>query len=571
MSPEGTTGKTSNDARKRLSATTVIRGFAFVLANARTYGLSHNITRNAVGMVAQALAAYLRSFGALIFEVKGIDFFFEGAPLDMRTPALEAFAKRLTELGAADLTFGNGLSATELDRFFEILVSGSGNGAASFGQALAAAGFKGIQSGGVTLREVADDEDVFKKADIEAAVRNRNASRLRNAERLLDSTPAGLPMPALQIDLSDPQAFDDLVRISQLPAPVGGATSPNTFADESANRLSRLAEGLMAYPTNRTQTGRRNLRKLLKKAEADISDRLQRLGADIEAVERLAAKVKQLVEDLAVDGIAARYVKLREQAEADGARLRRRMRGALRRGKEAGKELQGRLLGAGLTEEMVSELLASGKGGAGKDSPGASAQQQVESQTSNVEGQTSKGEGPTDATSASLPKSAADNPEDSPSPLAGLLAKLKETEPGSGELPSLVENILGEMSRSLLDTQRSAKKQLETLRKIVMIPSYRTDNPKLTRQQLQSLIAELGQQLRQPLTVISGGISMILSGHFGDIPNSQRQLIGLISDSAAELDTLITRLIEIAGIPESLAPGDFAMPDPTSASPSKLQ
>ncbi len=134
-----------------------------------------------------------------------------------------------------------------------------------------------------------------------------------------------------------------------------------------------------------------------------------------------------------------------------------------------------------------------------------------------------------------------------------------------------MENILGEMSRSLLDTQRSAKKQLETLRKIVMIPSYRTDNPKLTRQQLQSLMAELGQQLRQPLTVISGGISMILSGHFGDIPNSQRQLIGLISDSAAELDTLITRLIEIAGIPESLTPGEFAMPDPTSASPSKLQ
>ena len=571
MAPDGTTEKTSDDARKRLSATTVIRGFAFVLANARTYGLSHNITRNAVGMVTQALAAYLRTYGALVFEVKGVDFYVEGAPLDMRTPALEAFAKRLSELGAADLTFGDNLSAAELDRFFAILVSGPSDGSISFGQALASAGFKGIQSGGVTLREVADDEDVFKKADIEAAAHNRNASRLRNAERLLDSTPAGLPMPALQIDLSDPQAFDDLLRISQPPAPVGGATSPNTLADESANRLSRLAEGLMAYPANRTQTGRRNLRKLLKKAEADISDRLQRLGADIEAVERLAAKVKQLVEDLAVDGIAARYVKLREQADADGARLRRRMRGAFRRGKEAGKELQGRLLGAGLTEEMVSELLASGKGTTGQSAASASAQQQDESQKSKGEGQTSDVGSPADATGASLPKPAAEQSEESPSQLAELLAKLKETEPGSGELPGLVENILGEMSRSLLDTQRSAKKQLETLRKIVMIPSYRTDNPKLTRQQLQSLMAELGQQLRQPLTVISGGISMILSGHLGDISESQRQLIRLVSDSAAELDTLITRLIEIAGIPESLAPGDFAMPDPTSASPSKLQ
>ena len=127
------------------------------------------------------------------------------------------------------------------------------------------------------------------------------------------------------------------------------------------------------------------------------------------------------------------------------------------------------------------------------------------------------------------------------------------------------------MSRSLLDTQRSATKQLETLRKIVMIPSYRTDNPKLTRQQLQSLMAELGQQLRQPLTVVNSGVEMILSGHFGKIPEAQLQIVQLISDSAAELDTLVGRLIEIAGIPESLTPGTFAMPNPTSASPSKLQ
>jgi signal transduction histidine kinase len=104
-----------------------------------------------------------------------------------------------------------------------------------------------------------------------------------------------------------------------------------------------------------------------------------------------------------------------------------------------------------------------------------------------------------------------------------------------------------------------------------MIPSYRTDNPKLTRQQLQSLMAELGQQLRQPLTVVNGGVDMILSGHFGKISEAQRNIIQLISDSAAELDTLVGRLIEIAGIPESLTPGEFAMPDPTSASPSKLQ
>ncbi|MBQ6925261.1 MAG: hypothetical protein IJQ73_11520 [Kiritimatiellae bacterium] len=558
MASETTTDNPQNAERKRLSATTVIRGFAFVLANARTYGISHNITRNAAGMVAQALAAYLREFGALTFEVKGDDFFVEGVAIDMHTPALEALARRLAELGAADLSFGTEVTREELDRWFTVLDSGAAGAPGSFGQTLASSGFHAIQSGNVTLREVAEDEDVFKKAEVEAAAHARFASRIRNAERLLDSLPDGQAMPAIPVDLSDPQAFEDLLRISQTPALSGGATPANRLADESANRLERLAQGLMAHPANRTQTGRRNLRKLLTKAESDITERLQKLGADIEAVERLASRVKRLVEDLAVDGIAARYVKLRGQAEADGARLRRRMRGAMRRGAGEGEALKGRLLGAGLTEEMVSELLASGKGGTGGSK-------------SKVEGQMSEGGSQKPEASSQQPTAESQKPEESPSQLSELLSKLRKTDPGSGELPALVESILGEMSRSLLDTQRNANKQLETLRKIVMIPSYRTDNPKLTRQQLQSLMAELGQQLRQPLTVVNGGVGMILSGHFGAIPEAQRHIVKLIADSAAELDALVGRLIEIAGIPESLTPGEFAMPDPTSASPSKLQ
>ena len=73
------------------------------------------------------------------------------------------------------------------------------------------------------------------------------------------------------------------------------------------------------------------------------------------------------------------------------------------------------------------------------------------------------------------------------------------------------------------------------------------------------------------MTMFNIGVGMILSGHFGEIPEAQRNIIKLIADSAAELDALVGRLIEIAGIPESLTPGEFAMPDPTSASPSKLQ
>lgn len=549
-----------SDPTKRQAATTVIRGLAFVLANARTYGLSHNITLNAVEIVAQALAAYQRAYGSLTFELKEGNFYVDGFPGDMHTPALDAFAKQLSDLGAKDMTFDTDLTKDELVNWFRVVFTGGSGVPGSFGDALAAAGFKKIRSGNVKLREVAEDEDVFKKIDIEAASKMRNASRLKTAGRLLDSAPHDQPMPALKIDLGDPTVVDDLAKIA-IPDSLSDATKPaSQIADEAADRFQRLSDGLMAYPANRTQQGRHNLRKLLKKAEVDVTDRLSKLGADIEAVERLASKVKQLVEDLAIDGIAARYVKLREQASEDEARLKRRIRGAMRRGgKEAGKEFGDKLLGAGLTEEMVRYLLSTAKGnGSGNG-------------TGNGTNAAHEESAPPPPEEEQPPQEEPEVKNEEPSQLATLLTQLKKTETGSGELPTLVENILGEMSKSLLDTQRSAKKQLDTLRKIVMIPSYRTDNPQLTRKQMQSLMAELGQQLKQPLSVVSGGVEMLLGNYFGELTDAQKPVIKLIFDSTAELTTLINRIIEVAGIPESLQPGDFGMPNPTTASPAHPQ
>ncbi len=538
-SNDNTGAQASPASQKRLVAATVIRGLAFVLANARTYGLAHNITVHAIDMVADALANYFRSYGTLTFEIKEADFLHEGIAVDMRTPATEMLARRLAELGAADISFSPETSRSELDRWFTLLDSAPAGLPGSFGETLGAAGFLGIRSGAVRFREVAEDEAVVKKAEIGPAARDSFAENLRNATRLLETVPDGQPMPALPIELSDNQAFDDLLRISRLPALMQESMPANQMADESASRLERLAEGLMAHPANRTQAGRQSLRKLLRKAEAEITERLQKLGADILAVERLATRVKRLVEDLAVDGIAARYVKLSAQAEADRARLRRRLRSALRHGAASGMALQDRLIEAGLTEEMVDDLLASDKDAA---KSADSARPEAESTFS----------------------------PPAVSPLSELLSRLKETKPGSGELPNLVDGILGEMSRSLLDTQRNAGKQLDTLRKIVSIPSGgQTGNSRLTRQQLQTLMAELGQQLRQPLTVVSGGVGMILSGYFGKVPETQMPIAKLVSDSVAELDSLILRLIDIAGIPESFDPGPFATQAPASETPPK--
>ncbi len=136
------------------------------------------------------------------------------------------------------------------------------------------------------------------------------------------------------------------------------------------------------------------------------------------------------------------------------------------------------------------------------------------------------------------------------------MKRLQSTEPGDGTLPELVENILAEMNHTLRQTATRAEAQMATRKRIVMIPAGRPDNADLSRRQLLVLMAELGQELRQPLTVITGAIEMLLRDYFGTITPAQRPIVEMAADSSRDLDALIGRMIRIAGMPASLNPDE---------------
>ncbi len=142
------------------------------------------------------------------------------------------------------------------------------------------------------------------------------------------------------------------------------------------------------------------------------------------------------------------------------------------------------------------------------------------------------------------------------SPLAELLKQLHETAPGDGALPRLVENILVEMNKALKQTAIRAEAQMETLKRIVMIPAGRPDNPDLSCRELLMLMAELGQDLRQPLTVITGSVDILIGQYFGPISEEQRPFLDMASESSRKLDELINQMTRIAGVPISLNPDE---------------
>lgn len=550
----------ARNAQKRKVSLTILRSFAFVLANGRTYGFQHKVTQEAMAHVAQALNTYQRVFGELVFSIHEGKLVLLGKTVARPPASLEDFIKQLSDLGVSSLSFGVGLTPAELVRWFQIIISGMRPGHGGFGALLSSSGLSHISTDKYRYQQVSEDEIVAKKGQVESIGRQRNATPLKTARRLLDSTPPGQALPPLGIRVEDEEIFGDLVQLA-MPPQESDAHGAVSLADEAVDRMERLSGGLLAHPMNRTQNGRRTLRKLLKAVEEKMSERLQKLGADIDAVERLASKVKELVENLAVDGIVAKYVKLRGELVGTEAKLTRRIRRSKKKEGKTGPEKIGeRLLDAGLPKEVLQDLLETAERSSKGKGKGKGAGNGTGTGTGTGGGD---GSGSSDDKSSAAESTApTEDKEKSKSPLTSLLARLRETPPGSGDLSSLVGDILTEMNKSLLKTQERAKEQLETLKRKIAIPFDKPEGDRMSRKELFRMLSELGQELKQPLTVVVGAAQMLSSDYFGVVSEEQKMAINLISESATELDTLIGHFISIVGLPASLKPGPLAYSEP---------
>jgi hypothetical protein len=413
---------------------------------------------------------------------------------------------------------------------------------------LSASGLTRIRAVGFSYQRVTEHETVVEEDETPAT--GLSAASVAAIRRFLDSgAAAASPVDAeslRQVDLGDDKTVGELARLvapPETPVPL----SPEALAQQTIERLQRMSDDLLEAPSNQTVKGRRNLRKLITSVEADVTERLQHLGADIQAVEMLASRVKELIEGLAVDGLVAQYMKLRGELAAKEGKLKRHLRRAGQRGGSE-KEIKSRLVSMGLPASILEDLAASAAGGTpdgGADGAG----------TGTRSGGAADGAGTgTGSTASGGQVPAAPEAPAPETPLTDLLRQLQSTAPGDGALPRLVDNILSEMNKTLQQTALRAEAQMETLKRIVMIPAGRPDNADLSRRQLLILMAELGQELRQPLTVVTGAIDMLLGRFFGPISDEQKPILGMASESNRRLDELISRMIRIAGMPTSLTP-----------------
>lgn len=549
-----------NSATRNADAYTVVRWLAFVLANGRVYGLEHKITGQSIADAAQALALFHQRHGDFELAVVDDDFQVEGVSVGPPIASTIALARCLAGLNAPGLCFQEGITAEDLNAFARMLFLKQeqvrqANGLAGL---LSASGLTRIRAVGFSYQRVTEHETVVDKDETPAT--GLSADSAAAIRRYLDSgAAAASPVdaePLRQVDLGDDKTVEALARLvapPETPVPL----APEALAQQTIERLQRMSDDLLQAPSNQTVKGRRNLRKLITSVETDVAERLQRLGADIQAVEMLASRVKDLIEGLAVDGLVAQYMKLRGELAVKEGKLKRHLRRAGQHGGSE-KEIKSRLVSMGLPVSILEDLAASAASrtpGGGEAGAGTGTRSGDAAGGTPGGGADGAGTGTGGMASGGQPAGAPELPE-TETRLTDLLRQLQSTAPGDGALPRLVDSILSEMNKTLQQTALRAEAQMETLKRIVMIPAGRPDNADLSRRQLLILMAELGQELRQPLTVVTGAIDMLLGRFFGPVSDEQKPMLEMASESSRTLDDLISRMIRIAGMPTSLTPDE---------------
>jgi signal transduction histidine kinase len=86
-------------------------------------------------------------------------------------------------------------------------------------------------------------------------------------------------------------------------------------------------------------------------------------------------------------------------------------------------------------------------------------------------------------------------------------------------------------------------------------------NNGLTKKDILEFLAEMGQELRQPLSVINCTLSLVGEGSLGAVTDQQKKMISLATDSAQRLEHLTDKLVDISGVPMALVPDSRILGD----------
>lgn len=532
-----------------VAAESIIRALGLILSNSSVYGPQHAVSLQSIETCYQILQqAWAEDDVKVSLAEDGLSV--NEVPVDTKGTLAGRLADHLAAREIADAKLMRGMKHAQFLAFVEVLEAKPDElqQLGGFRRAINAVGLGSVASSSNRIyRELTEDQTVI---DRERLARMTESGSPRDSDGTGpdrdDTGESGTTATTqtlltwLQGSISDKsnaaaQAVRDIsgdaARLAELI--LNAAEERIATGDGSADLVEATVEALRrAYaamtddPSFHTQKTKKQIQRTLELIEQALAEQLSALklpGDDGRST--LKEAVEEMTDELTVDALAREYTRKHKAIETSERRLIRYVK---RKGLDGieDSELKQRLIESGLEEDGWRDLLARGipvTGGA--DAIGAS-------------------NSPVAATGAITEH------------LNRLLA---EVIPDGPDTPTVSETLLAQkllpIRAAVEVVVRSALQRIETLVTEVDGPAGGTASerdagrPRLTRKRLFEILAELGQELCQPLAVITCAVEMMQSGSLGELTALQGEILGTVAESGDKLKTLIDRIIAIAGMP----------------------
>jgi len=529
----------------------MVRCLGVVVNNTFLYGEDHGVTAESSETCFAMLTGLLDTADELMIMRTDDELMVNNQPVEQKNPLVVSLIQRMGELEMSNLTLTRGLTREEFHTLIGILTAKHEEIQQLGGLAGILRQFNVEHVATRVVSYVAIDEtaeEVIAKKDKEeleaeaAAERDAVKAFLEGADA---SGAGGAAMAGLEKVGPDSDAMSDIIigvadtKQKGLGDAEGDESGGEEFAELVAGCVRRAYGQLMKSPGLKTQKAKKELSKTLTALEKQLLSRMEEVCEGVSDGDKntIVDAIEGLVDELKIDSLASDYMKKRSAIEANEKKILRYLKA---KGLEelANTDIEAKLAEAGLTKTDWQKLLIkSGISGAGKldEDSAMAAVGHIGILLSGLDKAAKKAE----AAGGPATTAEADVVEDA-------VRKVGQ------EVTNLVTTT-GRKIQKLVEEVREDEQAAETIESEAR---EQGKGPRISRRQLLARLAEVVQELCQPLTVISTSVGMLQSGRLGEVSEQQSGMLRLADESGRKMRTLVDHLLEISGLPTTLSPDE---------------
>ena len=521
----------------------MVRSLGTIFDNRKLYGAAHKVTIQSLEQSFEMLTSALAAENELLLTVTPDEFNINHKAVETKNSLIAQFADMLRAHELSTLTISKDMSADEFLQFIDLVSQDPKNITAAGGltEQLQAEAFSHIASRKVVYVEVSDDDIVVKKtelgggssrADIEETVmeylgvpteEKPQPANESVACGMLELMSAPMELGEIIVQSAGVSLNIDIPGSSPLPEDV-----ISTLIERIVQCLERAFEVLKNDPSARSQKGKKELTKSLKTLEKDLESVITQAVTPIEEgdLNPIYSAIDAMTDELEIDALAAEYLRKRRLIESSEKRLLKYME--RQQDDIDGSELKNKLIDGGLPEHSWEMLVAaSGRADVPAEKP------------------------------LSLENPEFKQLQDKLVKLTKVFCNMDSDHDTTPEqLQEIIHQVEEQLEKLIERTERRIKHILDSIIADENSSEAREteSSKKLTRRQLLELIAEIVQELYQPLSVIQCVVQTMLTKKINLDAPEQREFMELANRSAQRMTSLIGELYTVVGTPSSLTP-----------------